>query len=439
MEVEHMLKQAVAQAKEKVELLKDVLENIEDEAKIKATAEKLEKAQVDLGKTEGKLEDYLERQKAEKEAAQENSVIDKAHEPKIKVTSPGLYKGFSIERELDAAKDRVNLGVRQRMEERPERAEKLVKHFINLYARAVNSPMAMKAAMEEGTTTEGGFLTPTEERSELLAYIRQNSVALQDCTRIPMNSDSLTIPRENANVTMAFTDEESEATESEPTFEQVTLTANRLDAYSISSNELIQDADNPGGIAGLLLSQFVEAYGQKIDSAVFKGTGSPVSSVLSAGGAGYSQVFGSGSTAFSELLTSDMRKVISKLPTNYTSNAKWYGHRTVFWDLVYGLEDDNGRPLFLDSYVDGRPPTVLGYPVRMPEEIVTTSGSAASTGFLLFGDLRGFYIGDRLTNINLMVDPYSLSTKYQTIFLMFTRWAFAHALPNYYARIVTNS
>jgi HK97 family phage major capsid protein len=80
---------------------------------------------------------------------------------------------------------------------------------------------------------------------------------------------------------------------------------------------------------------------------------------------------------------------------------------------------------------------LYGYPVRMPEMAPAVSG--AGKGFIVFGDLRGFIIGERLTNISLFVDPYSKSTSYQTLFLLFTRWAYAHALPQYYGRIATHA
>jgi hypothetical protein len=35
------------------------------------------------------------------------------------------------------------------------------------------------------------------------------------------------------------------------------------------------------------------------------------------------------------------------------------------------------------------------------------------------------------------VDPYSFSRSYQTQFLLFTRWAFAQALPKMLGRIAT--
>lgn len=445
----------IALIKSAIEDKKELLSQTEDGTKQAEISAEIEELYIELGaekaraEQEGKLaKEKEEEEKKAHEDAKEKSSVNKmefrgGEAKEIKVTSPGEYKGFYIERELDTVKEHFGGGhpVVQRMNSRPEKAEKVVKHFIDLTVEAMKSPLAgafnRKAALQEDTDSEGGYLTPTEERMEVLSYIREESVAMADTTHIRMTSDSMTLPRELTKVTMAFTDEESEATETEPTFDQVTLTAKRLDAYSVTSNELIDDAGNPGGIAGLLLSQFIEAYGQKIDSAVFQGTGNPVSSVLSAGGAGYSQVLGSGSAAFSSISEADLRKIVGKIPTRRLSNAKWYMHRTVLYDNVFGIKDGNDRNIFLESNVAGVPGMLMGYPTRLPEEIVSTS--AASTGFILFGNLKGFYIGDRLTRIRLMVDPYSLSTKNQTIFLMFTRWAFAHGLPNMYGRIVTNS
>ncbi len=356
---------------------------------------------------------------------------------RIEVGTPGLYKGVSLKLAMQTAKDNFSASpflkaCLPRMEANPEGLEGVVKHFTDLYDNAVNNPYSIKAAMSE-TAANGGYLTPTEQRSEILAYIRETSVAMQDCQHVQMTSDSMTIPAELTKVSVSYTAEGNAATESDPTFDQVTLTAKRMDAYSVASNELIQDTANPGGIVGLLLSQFVEAIGQKIDSTVFKGTGDPVSSVFAS--AGYSQVFGTGSAAFSMLLETDLRSIIAKIPTSRLGNAKWYVHRSPAWTYLYGLKDSSGRLLFIPSMNQANPHMLYGYPVRMPEQAPSTT--AASTGFIVFGDLKGFMIGDRLTNISLFIDPYSKSTSYQTMFLMFTRWAFAHALPNYYGRIVT--
>ncbi len=65
------------------------------------------------------------------------------------------------------------------------------------------------------------------------------------------------------------------------------------------------------------------------------------------------------------------------------------------------------------------------------------SDSAAGATFGAFGNLRGAYIGDRITNFDIMIDPYTLMEYHQSRFYCYTRWAVVIALPNYFCRIVT--
>jgi len=332
----------------------------------------------------------------------------------------------------------VSKAVRERMEARPEKAERLLKLWVDIYEKASRpvSPLALKAAMQEGTASEGGYLTPAEDRAELLSYVRELSVCLPDVTHIAMNSDVLTVPAELTKVGVAWTAEETDATESEPTFADVTLTAKRLDAFSTASNELLEDTNVPGGIVAVLMSQFTEATAKELDNQILTGTGSPVSGIFTAA-AGYSEVFSTGSTAFSELLESNIRNLIGKIPPERLDGAKWYMHNTILWQYMYGLKDTTGRPLFVPSLSQMVPDNLYGYPVKQSSQ--ATSTSAAATAMAAFGNLKGFMVGDRLTNIKLFIDPYTLGKSYQTNFYFFTRWAFAHALNGYYGRIVTAS
>ena len=363
-----------------------------------------------------------------------NSIL--AGQPVVKVGEPGMYKGFNLKEvigEIDS-QEGVNPSVKSRLAKNPEKAFKMLAMFADLHERSYSLNPAQLKAMQEGTDSEGGYLTPTEQRAELFAYVREQSIVAPDVTHIAMKSDVMEIPRELTNVTVAWTDEEAEATDTTPAFDQVTLTAKRLDASSISSNELLEDTNVPGGITAVLLSQFTEAVAKEIDKQVLVGTGSPTSGVFTAQ-AGYSAVFDSGSTAFSELLESNIRALIAQIPSERLDGAKWYMNHSVLWNYFNGLQDTTGRPLFVPSMSAGSPDLVWGYPVKTSSQ--ATSDSAAGATMAAFGNLKGFVIGDRLTNIKLLADPYTLGQKYQTKFYFFTRWAFAHALPKNYGRIVT--
>lgn len=431
----------------KIQLLKALIEKTDDPEELKKLNGELieaireeERNKLEAEAAEKAKEDEEKKAVEEGREASKMAKIPEQKEPKIEVGTPGEYKGVKMKAVIDTLQHdgRVNRLIRAKSMADVQQAEMLAKWGINLLDHAAKRPVtpALAKALQEGSPTEGGYLTPTEERAAVLSYIRDVSIAFSECSHVPMTSDAMTIPAENAKVTVAFTDEESDATETDPSFAQVSLTAKRLDAYTKVSNELIEDNNAPGGIAGILAAQFIEAIGQKHDSTVFIGTGTPMSGVFLS--AGYSEVFDTGSTAFSELLESDIRDIVRKIRPNRRRNAKWYMSTSVLWQYIYGLKDGDNRPLFVETRGGGAASGNLwGYPVREGNDDIMPSTSAAETGFIVFGDLAGVMIGDRLKNVNLFVDPYSDAISYQTRFYLFTRWAYAHALSNYYARIVT--
>ena len=429
--------------KKQLGMLDNLIASTDDVEKQKGYIKERDDVNIQIGKEEALAEMKAAEEKKAQEEMTEKAVNKKkaeesvfAKQPTVVVGEPDNYKGFNLKRvvgDIDMIEG-VSATVKNRVKARPEQSIGLMKHFADLYLEAKAHPLASKAAMQEGTDPEGGYLTPTEQRAELFAYVRELSVTMPDVTHVPMTSDVMTVPAELSNVSVAWTAEEADATASNPTFKQITLTAKRLDAYSTSSNELIEDTNVPGGIVAVLLSQFTEAVAKELDNQVLTGTGSPVSGIFTAQ-AGYSEVFSSGSTAFSELLESNVRNLIGKIPPERLDGAKWYMNNSVLWQYFYGLKDGDSRPLFIPSMSQGVPHTLFGYPVKQSSQ--ATSVSAAGATMAAFGNLKGFVVGDRLTNIKLFIDPYTLGKSYQTNFYFFTRWAFAHALPGYYGRIVT--
>ena len=443
----------------KIELLKKLIAQtpVENEKELADLNDELIKA---IGEqAEAKVREEIAAKKVEedKKAAdvETQKTVDEARKnapmakipgdvPGIVTGTPSLYKGFQLKKAIDDLQHdgRVNSSVRKSAIANPERAELAAMFMINKLAYAYDNkktPEQVAKAMNEGTPTAGGFLTPVEQNMAVFSYIRDVSIILTDAQHIAMKSDVMELPAENAKVSMAWTDEATDATETTPSIAQVKLTATRLDGYTKSSNELLDDDGSPGGIVGMLTSQFIEESALSIDEAGFKGTGSPVSGIFTAA-AGYTEEFDAGSTNFSELLESNLRAVIAKIRPNRRGNAKWYMSTSVLWNFVRGLKDSNGDPLFYET-MNGAAPAqmLLGKPVREGNDDVMPSATAVSTGMMVFGDLAGFVVGDRLANTKLFVDPYSLSRSNQTQFLMFQRWAFAHAMNLYYARIATPS
>jgi HK97 family phage major capsid protein len=281
------------------------------------------------------------------------------------------------------------------------------------------------------TDTAGGYLNP-QQQGDLMAYARLNSVALRRGRSMNMESDYMRVPVENAKVSLGFTAEGTEASETSATFTQAELTAKDLDGYADVSMHLEMDSAAP--IAALLLDQFTESYGQLVDSAVFAGTGDPVSGIFL--GYGRSEAFDTGSSSFSEVLASNLINAIGKLERPRRRNAAWYVGRTALWTYINNLKDANDNPYLARDFTSAVSQRLLGYPV---EEIEDAPADAASTAMAVFGDLEGMIIGNRLSNLTLFRDPYSLSTQHYVRYVFWTRLAFANALPNNFVGVVTAS
>jgi HK97 family phage major capsid protein len=424
---------------DRIELLEQLIEKETDEAKLKELRAELiaairederQKAQAEAD------EKAADEERTEKAAQSPHGQIPV--QPKIEVTEAEKYKGVNLKAAIGALQDnaKVPAGMRRLAKANREQAEEVAKYGIDLLQKSVVGDARKLKALTEGDATQGAELVPEERRSAILAYMRETSVALQYANVVPMTSDTLDMPKEDGSVSMTYTDEASEATETSAVFDEVTLTAKRLDGYVEVTNELLQDNDLPGGIAGLLTAQFLEAGAKKIDSTVFVGTGSPVSGVMLS--AGDSVVFGTDSTAFSELLASDIRSAVAQIPANRDDNARWFMHKTVLYNLVYNLKGDNNEDIFVANHYDMAPGRIWGYPVSLVTQAPSAADSGADTGFIVFGDLSGFMIGERIGSMQLLQNPYAKMTKNITQFIVFQRWAFAHALNGYYTRIVTD-
>lgn len=305
----------------------------------------------------------------------------------------------------------------------------VLKAFVDMQQRA----LAQSGVTKDMTNTDanGGYLNPIIT-NELMGYARLNSVALRRATVHQMQSDYEKIPIENAKVTLGYTAENAEAVETSATFTQAELTAKDLDGYADVSMHLEMDTATP--IAALLLDQFTEAYGQKIDSAVFAGTGDPISGVFL--GFGRSEVFDTGSTSFSEVLATNLINAIGKLEEPRRRNAAFYSGRTALWTYLNNLKDGNDKPFMAQDLTGAVAARLLGYPV---EETEYAPADAADTAMAIFGDLSKFIIGSRLSNLTLFRDPYSLSALHYVRYVFWTRVAFANPLPNSFVGIVTAS
>lgn len=143
---------------------------------------------------------------------------------------------------------------------------------------------ATKAAgdgMEENIDSEGGFLIPVVQSSEMLTMGEALSQIFPRVRHLPMSSNNLKLnyikdtDRSGGTlfggVRLYWTAEKSETTKSQPALGQVTLSLNKLFGLAYATNELIEDS--PISIGPWLSQEFAEAFGWQMDYEIINGSG----------------------------------------------------------------------------------------------------------------------------------------------------------------------
>ena len=130
-----------------------------------------------------------------------------------------------------------------------------------------------KAALQEGTATEGGVLVPEGLHESIIAKRDDLSIARSaGAMVIQTTNDSVQVPSENATGGFALTAEEGAANQSEPTF-----TSNSISVYKFTNLTKVSDellADEKSNLEGFLGEMWGRSAADIENEYFLKGTGS---------------------------------------------------------------------------------------------------------------------------------------------------------------------
>ena len=91
------------------------------------------------------------------------------------------------------------------------------------------------------TVTDDGTLAPPEFGSEILKLLRQFSPIRQYAKVVTIGGSAVKYPKRTGSTAAVWVDETEDRTESEPSYDQVTLTPFELATYVDVSNALLED------------------------------------------------------------------------------------------------------------------------------------------------------------------------------------------------------
>lgn len=254
---------------------------------------------------------------------------------------------------------------------------------------------AYRAALNEGTTTQGGFIVPP--------FLDPSIILTNNGITNPMRSISTvkTIGTQtwkgvtSAGVTAEWTAEAAEVADASPTVAQPTITPIRADAYVQASREMLEDTDIATEIAML----FADAKDRLEGAGFVVGTGStqPNGVVTAVAGTTASRVAGSsGAAGAADFVLADVYALKNALPPRYRPGASWLGEQTVLNKIRRFGEGVTANAAFWTDLNADIPPLLLGKPVYEASSMDNTIVSGSNDDVLLFGDFSKYYIVDRI-------------------------------------------
>lgn len=311
------------------------------------------------------------------------------------------------------------------------------RNMANEYFEALGGKGEARAS-SEGTDADGGYWVPPVYYTESLYKPQQESLLFSDCNVTPTNSKTIKQNYLDTGVSVAFTDELSAATHTQPVDEQWSLDVKKLSASTSFSNELLEDAPLFYNQTSKLIG---EAYKQKLNQVLFT-LSTPFDGLLS-----------------SDLTSSDLSIVTLDSPTVDTTSLTFeklmagfdsinsedeegltfYSNVSVR-NVIYKMRGEDGHPVMWDARGTnvGIPKFALGVPFKTVKEMPSASSiNGSSAGFLVLGNLKkSCHVFDRSGMTMKVVtegtvNSNNLAEKDMTGIIVRKRFAFKVFVPEY--------
>lgn len=267
---------------------------------------------------------------------------------------------------------------------------------------------AEQAALQEGVDTSGGYLVPDDLLNRIIAKEPTPTRVAARTTQLNTSRDAISIPKVNYSTDDLYTtgiratwtgEIPASATThrvTEPVFGQVRVPVYTAMLSMPVTNDLVEDS--MVGLMDWLGMKFNETIDLLRDNMVLNGTGvnQPMGILANPGGTNHPATVVTGSAA---ALTGDgLIDLTEALPEQYDENAVLVFNKTNTGKAIRKLKDGDGRPLVSYGAADfglasGRYREINGYPYIWSGFMPNVG---ANTYPIVFGDLRGYYLVNRI-------------------------------------------
>lgn len=245
----------------------------------------------------------------------------------------------------------------------------------------------VKAAMQEGTDSEGGYLVPTQYSNELVAALRDMSFLRMAGARVisVSGTDSFRVPAIDAySAAAVLTAEEAAFDQKEPTVREVEFNPYKYTRLSKVSDELLADS-RINVVGDVLVPDVAQAFAAAENAAFTTGTGTAQPQGVVTGA-----TVGVTAASATAITADEVVDLYHALDYKYRPRAVWMMNDATA-KLIRKLKDSDGQYLWQPGLQAGQPDRLLGRPVYTNNTMATAAVNAKT---LLFGDLSYYWIAD---------------------------------------------
>jgi HK97 family phage major capsid protein len=374
------------------------------------------------------IDDEVEKKLAEKLAAIQNPQ-DPLTQSKALVSSQSNMKsflaGFTVVRDESWRLKMFDL-VRANFKKDHETARKLSGEFLattKLYSEEDKKQYGEK--LLRGDAVTGSYAVP-DEFSDMVFVIAQAAAAIvEGSTKLNLSSDIMYLLGSGDVSFTEVTDQTTELTNSEPVLSQTSMSVVDAGAYSLVHKNLIDDSNV--NIVNLLAGAYGRGLAKYLKRATTVGnvssSGDKINGIYSTSGIGSVTV----ADAFGSMSYDDLCALEGAIDDSFLDGAHFEMHRREF-TKIRGIKDSIGRPILTSPDGNYKNYTLLGYPVKinnqMPITLNSTTGNrtTGSTATILFGNAREVQHGFKGGFLLESSEHYKFTNR-QVTFRGFARWA----------------
>lgn len=330
------------------------------------------------------------------------SVVDKIFEEKLKVVvgdvaaqeTRKIVEQMRIERIL-TGKDRSGLSEEQKVK------------FVDTVKAALGIRTKANEALIEEQDNRGGYLVATEVANAILRIAASVGLVMSQAQKWPMATDEKDIPAYTGSFLEGeYLGIDAAGSVTGLTFQQAKLIVKKWQLAFIVANDLL--ADSGVDVADWLLALGGESLANRIDKEGLIGAGTPFDGILNHADV-TTYTLPTGENTFEEYrVMEDSSDVIAQIEESVLDGAGFYMSRTM-WAKIRVQKDGAGNYILPQAGAPSQPvlannPTgggvkiageILGFPVFTNRHMPAVSASAASTKFIIFGNMKALAYGDK--------------------------------------------